>query len=127
MSATSPSTVRGRLAAARALDSAVAASGQSLTRSAAAAAAADAPAGGGGLFAGLRKAWDDVYKEADAMGYAQAVALNQQLENKGVLPKAAAKAGAAGADPPAKPKPAAKRKKKLRGPKPAAKRGDGFG
>ena len=31
---------------------------------------------------------DDVYDEADAMGYAQAVALNKQLEDKGWLSKA---------------------------------------
>ena len=41
-----------------------------------------------GPFAGLKKAWDDAYKEADAQGYAQAVALNKQLEDKGVLSKA---------------------------------------
>ena len=88
-------------------------------------AAEAAPAAGApGPFAGLRKAWDDVYKEADAMGYAQAVALNAQLENKGVLPKAAA----ADADASTPPKARAKSKKrKSRGPKPAAKRGDGFG
>ena len=58
------------------------------------------------------------------MGYAQAVALNAQLENKGVLPKAAA----ADADASTPPKARAKSKKrKSRGPKPAAKRGDGFG
>ena len=39
-------------------------------------------------FAGVMKAFKDVYDEADAMGYAQAVALNKQLEDKGVLSKA---------------------------------------
>ena len=55
------------------------------TRAADAADAADAAPG---PFAGLKKAWDDVYKEADAMGYAQAVALNAKLEGQGILPKA---------------------------------------
>ena len=39
-------------------------------------------------FAGVMKAFKDVYDEADAMGYAQAVALNKQLEDRGVLSKA---------------------------------------
>ena len=39
-------------------------------------------------FSGVMKAFKDVYDEADAMGYAQAVALNKQLEDKGVLSKA---------------------------------------
>lgn len=80
-----------------------------------------------GPFAGIRKAWDDVYKEADAMGYAQAVALNAQLENKGVLSKAPRRPGAFDVDDPDAPKKKAKRRKKSRGPKPAAKKGDGFG
>ena len=39
-------------------------------------------------FSGVMKAFKDVYDEADAMGYAQAVALNKQLEDRGVLSKA---------------------------------------
>ena len=39
-------------------------------------------------FAGVMKAFKDVYDEADAMGYAQAVALNAKLEGQGILPKA---------------------------------------
>ena len=46
------------------------------------------PAPSNNPFAGVMKAFKDVYDEADAMGYAQAVALNKQLEDKGVLSKA---------------------------------------
>ena len=46
------------------------------------------PAPNNNPFAGVMKAFKDVYDEADAMGYAQAVALNKQLEDKGVLSKA---------------------------------------
>ena len=46
------------------------------------------PAPSSNPFAGVMKAFKDVYDEADAMGYAQAVALNKQLEDKGVLSKA---------------------------------------
>ena len=46
------------------------------------------PAQSNNHFAGVMKAFKDVYDEADAMGYAQAVALNKQLEDKGVLSKA---------------------------------------
>eukprot|EP00633_Aureoumbra_lagunensis_P001534 CAMPEP_0197287108 /NCGR_PEP_ID=MMETSP0890-20130614/3160_1 /TAXON_ID=44058 ORGANISM="Aureoumbra lagunensis, Strain CCMP1510" /NCGR_SAMPLE_ID=MMETSP0890 /ASSEMBLY_ACC=CAM_ASM_000533 /LENGTH=175 /DNA_ID=CAMNT_0042756369 /DNA_START=150 /DNA_END=677 /DNA_ORIENTATION=- len=40
-----------------------------------------------GPFASLRTAWQKMYEEADRQGYAQAVALSANLENKGLLPK----------------------------------------
>ena len=49
---------------------------------------ADATAAPDGPFAGLKKAFADSYKEADAMAYAQAVALNKNLEDRGILDKA---------------------------------------
>ena len=82
-----------------------------------------------GPFAGLRKAWDDVYKEADAMGYAQAVALNAKLEKKGILPEVMPRGDSPlGLDPAndAPKKSQAKRRKKGKGGKPKAKRGAGF-
>ena len=40
-----------------------------------------------GPFAGIRKAWNQIYEEADAMGKAQAIALSADLEDKGLLPR----------------------------------------
>lgn len=84
-----------------------------------------------GPFAGLKKAWDDAYKEADAQGYAQAVALNAKLEEKGILSKAprreklSAETDLRGE--PLQRKPSKKKNKKKKGAKPSAKQGDGFG
>ena len=84
-----------------------------------------------GPFAGLKKAWDDAYKEADAQGYAQAVALNAKLEEKGILSKAprreklSAETDLRGE--PLQRKPSKKKNKKKKGAKPSANQGDGFG
>lgn len=48
----------------------------------------------GGLFANLKAAWKTIYEEADAMGYAQAVALSSKLENRGLLPRVVTKEAA---------------------------------
>ena len=87
-------------------------------------------------FAGVMKAFKDVYDEADAMGYAQAVALNAKLEDKGVLPKAPkreawmedmeARADAQTVDWDAGVKKKSVKRKRGKGSKPKAKRGSGF-
>ena len=80
-------------------------------------------------FAGVMKAFNDVYKEADAMGYAQALALNKQLEDKGVLSKAKRKdavtpppTGITFEDAPRK----SVKRKKGKGSKPKSRKGAGF-
>lgn len=68
-----------------------------------------------GPLAGIQQAWKKIYEEADAMGYAQAVALSAKLENKGVLPRVVTKDGD---DDPASDEPKKikkKKKKKSRG------------
>lgn len=64
-----------------------------------------------GPLAGIQSAWKKLYEEADAMGYAQAVALSTKLENKGVLPRVVTKEGEA---PPAPTKTKKRKKKKSR-------------
>ena len=74
------------------------------------------------------KAFNDVYKEADAMGYAQALALNEQLEDRGVLSKAKRKdaverpTGITFEDAPRK----SVKRKKGKGSKPKSRKGAGF-
>mmetsp|Transcript_430 Transcript_430/g.1212 ORF Transcript_430/g.1212 Transcript_430/m.1212 type:complete len:207 (-) Transcript_430:41-661(-) len=70
-----------------------------------------------GPFASLRNAWNKMYAEADAMGYAQALSLSADLENRGLLPKVVtANATAEAADetpvPRSRRRDAAKKKKK---------------
>lgn len=75
-----------------------------------------------GPFAGIKKAWQKLYEEADSMGYAQAIALSSTLENKGVLPRVVTKEQPA--EPPADIPPRKSTAKKTRTKKKSTK---GFG